>query len=309
MADGIIEHMSEFPGLDPQVIGSALASTRLDSAPDRARSLRRLLPAGAVVAGRTAAWLWGLDVFPPGQSQADHPLELALAPGRTPPRCRWARFEALALPADDIAEAGGVPVTIPARTAFDCARRLPRLDAVAAVDQFLRRGVDARALAVRAEAVRGRPRTRQLREVIALGDPGAASPGESWTRARIIDAGLPRPRTQIKVPGPDGRDLRIDLGDQPRKVAAEYDGAEFHTTPEAMAHDAARRSWLRGQGWILIVATKHDVLLDPRAFLSAYLAALLGRGWHPDDDRLCTIYATIARPASATRRRLRSPRC
>jgi hypothetical protein len=186
-------------------------------------------------------------------------------------------------------------VTSLERTALDCARWLPRLEAVAALDQFGRAGVAMEDLAERALPLAGRRNARHLREVIALGDPGADSPGESWTRVRIVDAGMPTPKTQIRVPGPSGHDLRVDLGDEERKVAAEYDGEEFHTSADAVAHDVARRSWLRRQGWALIVVTKYDVLLDPRAFLSAYLNSLLDRGWHPDDDHLCTIYTAIAR--------------
>jgi len=256
----------------------------------RCRALRAVLPATAVVGRRTAAWLWGLDVFPPGETQRDRPVELLAEP--PPP---WVQDSLLGPPAGDVTEVFGVHVTSMERTALDCARWLPRLEAVAAADQFLRLGVRQGALARRAAALCGQRNARRLREIIELADPGAASPGESWTRTRIVDAGLPRPATQIAVPGPEGRALAVDLGDAELKVGVEYDGEVFHTGPDAKVHDAARRAWLRRQGWHLTVVTKYDVLLDPRAFLSDHLNALRDRGWHPDDDRLCTIYATIAR--------------
>jgi hypothetical protein len=48
----------------------------------RAAVLSRRLPVYAVVGRRTAAWLWGLDVLPPGASAANWPVEILVPPGR-----------------------------------------------------------------------------------------------------------------------------------------------------------------------------------------------------------------------------------
>ena len=45
----------------------------------------------------------------------------------------------------------------------------------------------------------------------AVAEPLAESPGESWLRLRLIDAGFGRPTAQIVVKG-SSRDFRIDLG-------------------------------------------------------------------------------------------------
>jgi len=56
----------------------------------RAAALSRLLPDDVVIARRTAAWIWGLDVLPPGVDEADWDVELitltppAESPGRRP---------------------------------------------------------------------------------------------------------------------------------------------------------------------------------------------------------------------------------
>jgi hypothetical protein len=192
-----------------------------------------------------------------------------------------------------VTEHEGVRVTTLERTALDCARRPPWVQAVAALDRFLRAGVDPGALQARATALAGRANVRLLREVLATGDRGAESPGESWTRALIVAAGLPRPLTQIKVRGPEGHTYRIDMGDPGRRVGAEYDGEEHHTTPADTARDRRRRAWLAGQGWKLVRVTKHDALVEPRPFLAAYLEALRPRGWRPSDDRLCIILTLI----------------
>ncbi|TMR21727.1 hypothetical protein, partial [Actinomadura geliboluensis] len=42
----------------------------------RAAVLSGLLPPEAVIARRTAAWIWGLDVLPPGMDETDWPVDL-----------------------------------------------------------------------------------------------------------------------------------------------------------------------------------------------------------------------------------------
>ena len=57
-----------------------------------------------------------------------------------------------------------------------------------------------------------------------LMDGGARIPKETQLRLLLIDAGLPRPRTQIVVS--DGvRDAFIDMGWDEPKVGFDYDGA------------------------------------------------------------------------------------
>ena len=49
---------------------------------------------------------------------------------------------------------------------------------------------------------------------------------------------------------------RLDLAYPRARVAVEYDGEEFHSTPEDRAADEQRRAWLRAHGWTVIVLTK-----------------------------------------------------
>lgn len=261
----------------PVAVDTDLASCRADSLAARASMISRLPAPHAIVARRTAAWLWGLDVLPPGVRQWRWDVELVL-PGRDLPPDE--------LPAEHIVEEAGVRVTSLARTALDCARWLPRLEAVAALDQFLRRGVDPASLAAMARDLAGRPNGWRLRDVLRLGDGGAASPGESWTRVMVVDTGFPRPRTQIPVPGPYGEPLFIDLGYEQLRVGLEYDGERHHSGARARAHDERRRRWLRKeQGWEVIPVTK-DMFARPAPYLGALLTALLHRGWTPDDAAL-----------------------
>src|SRR5690625_4915332 len=125
---------------------------------------------GLVATGRTAAWIHGFDVLPPGAQERAWPLE-----------CASDLYES------EVTVVDGLPVTDRSRTLVDCAADLPRLEAVAAADRFLRAGVDSRSLA----AVLGRlhgDRLRQANATLLTADPRAESPMESWMRCLVSDA-------------------------------------------------------------------------------------------------------------------------
>ncbi|GAA3959756.1 hypothetical protein GCM10023085_47750 [Actinomadura viridis] len=276
--------------LGTALLGTALPCTAL---------LGTALPGAAlppkVVARRTAAWIWGLDVLPPGAARMGWELDLVDGAG---------------LPPSHVAEEGGLRVTTPARTALDCARRLPPQEAVAALDQFLRTGVELAELKLMARDLRGRRDSSRLRGVLSLGDRGAASPGESRTRFTVVDTGFPRPRTQVPVMGPRGDPFFIDLGYEEFRVGMEYDGEPHHTGPVARARDEARRRWLtREMGWEIITVTR-DFLPCPGPYLEVLLTALLHRGWEPSPttmDRIATRLARLSRRSPRSRRRPRAP--
>ncbi|GAB4924667.1 hypothetical protein MAHJHV34_08970 [Mycobacterium avium subsp. hominissuis] len=101
---------------------------------------------------------------------------------------------------DEITVVDGMAVTTPARTALDLARRHPRGVAVAAIDALVQatelKVADVELLVDR---YRGRHDIKAARAALALVDGGAQSPKESWLRVLLIDAGFPRPQTQIPV--------------------------------------------------------------------------------------------------------------
>lgn len=91
---------------------------------------------------------------------------------------------------------------------------------------------------------------RQARELIDLMEPRTESPGESWLRLRIVDAGFPRPEAQIVIEH-GGREIyRLDLGYPQLRIGLEYDGVQFHDSPSDRAHDESRRDDLQRRfGW------------------------------------------------------------
>jgi hypothetical protein len=222
----------------------------------RARSAARVVNDRAVLTDRTAAWLWGVDVLRPADLDVRPPLELFVLRGTTRVRRDEARGGVRDLSPADVTVIEGVSVTTPLRTSLDLGCRLPRYEALAAMDTFSREhGVDARLLASQLPRFRRRRGVVQLRALVPLVDARAESGGESFTRLAIHEAGLPLPQPQYWVYG-DEASYRLDLAYPRLKICVEYDGQEFHTTPADRAYDARRRDWLRLQGWIVIVVTR-----------------------------------------------------
>jgi hypothetical protein len=160
---------------------------------------------------------------------------------------------------DEITHITGIPVTTAARTAFDIGRRLQRDEALARLDALMYATPfsveDVLLLAKRYPRARG---LRRLRAVLPLVDGGAASPKETWLRLLLIDAGFPRPVTQIPVS--DGwRPVRIlDMGWEELKVAAEYDGDQHRTNRAQYVKDIWCQQKLQRLGWIVVRVISED---------------------------------------------------
>ena len=197
-----------------------------------------------IVVGLTAARLYGARWL-----SDSLPIEL-LWPNARPPQGISTRT--MALGDDETVILSGLPVTSLPRTAFDVARRPPfslaveRLDALGNGTQLDCSQV--RELAARHRRVRG---IRQVGRVLDLHDPGAQSPKETWLRILVINAGLPRPRTQIPVCCSGGT-YYLDMGWEGMKLAIEYDGDHHRTDRVQFARDIVRLEELASQGWLVI---------------------------------------------------------
>ena len=223
----------------------------------RVRAAARVVNPFAVVCDRTAAWIWGVDTFDYYELDVLPPLETYVLRGHARtnrPQCyRGSRDLATC----DFVLVEGVKVTTPLRTALDLGCKLSRRAALAALDAFMRQHAitHAEMLAQLPRYFRRRG-VVQLRQLVPVADPRAESQPESWTRLEIVDAGLPWPTPQYWVVH-EGRELfRLDLAYPRARVAVEYDGEEFHTSPEQRDADRLRRRWLRDHGWTVIVVDK-----------------------------------------------------
>ncbi|PZG15050.1 endonuclease domain-containing protein [Nonomuraea aridisoli] len=260
--------------------------------PSLIRRTRRVTRAvlQAVACRQTAAHVWGLQVLP--VPEADWPVEV-VAPGHV--ALSGCVTYVVPLPEADVTEHEGIRLTTRERTALDCARALPRMEAVAILDQFARQGVDLAALWHRPL------NSWRLRGTLSLADPGAASPRESRLRVILIEGGLPRPATQIRVALGGDRCAYLDLGWEEFKVAVEYDGRRHHTSPADLRRDADRRAELRRRGW-RVIAVRWDVVPGQGAdLLHCVAGALIERGWRPGPEGTTRILRRIR----AARRRSR----
>jgi hypothetical protein len=165
---------------------------------------------------------------------------------------------------DETDVVAGIPVTTPARTALDLACWYPTGEAVAAVDA-LARATDLKPADVDILVQRypGRRGVHRARTTLGLVDPGAQSPKETWLRLLLVDAGLPRPQTQIPVWDEFGDVIGyLDMGWEDVQVAAEYDGEQHRSDRRQYTWDIRRRERLERRGWIVVRVVAGDQPAD-----------------------------------------------
>jgi hypothetical protein len=228
------------------------------------------VPAGAELTARQrahAAWLWSRrrGTLAGRSAAALHrakwldpraPAELLYDNRRQP---RGIRTWADTIEADELVTVDGMTVTTAARTALDLARRRPLDRAVTEVDALARatrlKVADVELLAQRYRGFHG---IRRARETLALVDPGAESPRETWLRLLVIRAGFPPPTTQVPVHDGYGALIAvIDMGWEDLKIGLDYDG-EHHRDPVRFTKDIRRHDDITELGWIDIRVTSRD---------------------------------------------------
>lgn len=207
----------------------------------------------------TAAWLWSRrrGVITGWAASALHgarwfdpaaPIEVNLDHNKSPAGVITRRDTLLD---GEVMRVRGIPVTSIQRTAFDLARgtatgsALQRLDALARATGF--KAEEVAAVLDAHPRVRGRRRVPGLLDLV---DSGAQSPKESWLRLLLIEAGFPRPHTQIPLYSPDGYPrYYLDMGWEQFMVAVEYDGEQHRTDTVQFRGDVTRSEYIDGLGW------------------------------------------------------------
>jgi len=275
------------------------ASEQLDAGTLTRRELRRFheavhpgvwVPRGAeldAVSRAHAAWLWSRrEGVLSGLSAAallgakwvdpDTPAEL-IHGNRRPPKDIIVRSDELV--AGEVVVIGGLPVTTPARTAFDLGRILAEREGVQRIDALMN-ATDVKAADIE-EVMQRHPRARgirRLRRTVTLVDGGAESPYESATRLVLVGAGMPAPQTQIDVRDEWGRVFaRLDMGWPRWKVAVEYDGAQHWTDSRQRAWDIDRTVHLEAIGWV-VIRVSADLLRRPDTIVDRVDVAVRARG-------------------------------
>lgn len=189
------------------------------------------------------------------------------------------RIRSIRIEADEFELLDGIPVTTRARTALDSACWYPTADAVAAIDSLARAAeLNATDVAMLVRRYRGRRGIRGAQAALKLMDPGAQSPKETWLRLLLIEAGLPRPQTQIPVHDEVGDVFAyLDMGWEQPKVAVEYDGDQHRSDRRQYRWDIRRLEMLERLDWIVIRVTAGD---QPAEIIRRVRAALARRAPH-----------------------------
>jgi hypothetical protein len=129
------------------------------------------------------------------------------------------------LAASEIILIDGMPVTSLARTVLDHARTLPMTRAVTAGDRGLALGLRTQELDAGLACMKRWPGISAGRRVIEFLDVRSESVGESVSRVRLMEEGLPRPEPQHEIFGPDGRFIaRVDFYWKEHRTVGEFDG-------------------------------------------------------------------------------------
>lgn len=172
------------------------------------RALHELHP-DWVFCGTSAAVAHGLSVT----NQLQTPIQIATPSGAR--SYHGGRVVGLHVRGEGATIASGVPVTGPARTVFDCARRLSFSEGLAVVDSCLRLGLlGADELVSYVESMGPRFRGfRQAIRTVSFADPRPESGGESTARATMYELGFAMPDLQVPLRDPmsPGRVLRVDF--------------------------------------------------------------------------------------------------
>lgn len=239
----------------------------------QARAVTLTVP-GVVVAGRSAAGLWGLAGVPDGAVEVAVPRARSL---RTRSdlvvhRTTVDRAETLRL--------RGLLVTTAARTVQDLVLAHDRLVGLAVLDSALRtKLVRPGDLVGLRDGCRSRPGASATRDLWVLADGRAESPLESRVRLRCLDAGLVPDDLQLEIrDSRGGLCARVDLAFRTRRrpgrglLLVEADGAAVHGSVDAVYRDRGRSNDLAGLGHDMLRFTYRDTvaaLAIPRAIHAA----------------------------------------
>jgi very-short-patch-repair endonuclease len=166
----------------------------------------------------------------------------------------------------------GLPVTSPARTLLDLAGCLDRRSLERALDEALtvRRIVTRAQILDVCDRAGGHAGASGLRSLAARRNTAIThSEAERRCLELIREAGLPEPRTQVRVAG-----YTVDLFWPDHRVAFEIDGFRFHTSRSAFDRDRRKDLALKAAGVDPNRVSRDQVVHEPLMTVASIAAAL-----------------------------------
>ncbi|WP_306302182.1 hypothetical protein [Gordonia araii] len=201
----------------------------------------------------SAAALHGIPLLQPQRSRV-HLTSGKTSGGKT---TKLRHLHAAPLDPGDVTVVDGVAVTSVGRTAVDVACSGNFAQALTVFDGALRAEASREEMAVALR--RRRAGARPARRALPLADRASESVGESWSRAQMIQGGLPTPVLQRRFHCASGRSYRCDFcwGD---KLIGEFDGAVKYgrlrrsgeSVADAVVREKQREDELRSMGFMVV---------------------------------------------------------
>jgi hypothetical protein len=265
---------------------------RVSGAPASWRQTARALcmaVRGAVVAGRAAAALLGLEPFREG------PIDIAVPRGR---RTTLLKATETDLNCTDVIDLDGIPVMSVVRTLFDLASRVPLPKLERAVDSAIRqRLTTAEELGLRAHDLlgRGRAGSAKMQSVLELLGVRSIGGGPVQEFFGLLEAArLPLPVIEYPVRLPDGEMAYLDAAYEDHRVAIEIDDYTTHCGPGALDKDHQRENDVSDvlPGWTWRRFTPRHIRRRPQWVAVKTALAL---GLDPADHQLPATYDPKAR--------------
>lgn len=228
--------------------GGYLAHRRLIDA-----SLKHLDP-GAVLSHGSAAVLHGLPIWRHSIMSA-HVTRDGNEGGE---RRRHVHVHKTPVSLEDITTVNGIAVTTLARTVADLGRSTPLMESVAMGDQALRSGLVPDDLQRVLRGMKRWPGVRSARTMVDLIDARSESPGESASRVRMVQDGIPVPELQRVILDEHGEFVaRVDFAWEEHRTVGEFDGAVKYgtllrpgqTVVDVLEEQDRREDAIRRAGW------------------------------------------------------------
>jgi very-short-patch-repair endonuclease len=241
-----------------------------------ARETAALLSCGerAILSHTAAAAVWGLIPDSGG------PVEVTLADSRARrQRPGITVHRSGKLLTRDVRLHEGLPLTSPAWTLLDLAARLDRRSLERALDEALvvRKLLSRAELRDVLERANGRAGASLLRLLLAprTNSKITHSQAERKCLELIRKAGLPEPKTQVRIAG-----YTVDLLWPEHRVVFEIDGYTFHTSRFAFDRDRRKDAALKSAGYDPNRLSRDQVMFEPYIAVAAISAALArAAGW------------------------------
>jgi len=232
---------------------------------------------GSVASHRAAARLWDL----PGYATA--PVEVTKPRGRSQRKEYGWLHGSLHLPPEHCTEREGIPVTAPARLAFDLAASQHPRKAERSLDTLLARGlvtVGQLEVVVAGHARRGRPGSTLMRELLDVRGVGYIAPNselEALGRSVLRDWGVPDPHVEKDLG--DAREWvgRVDLVYAADRLVIELDSRRHHTALLDRTSDRQRDNRFMADGWRVLRYTWWDLVERPGEVVAEIKQALRAR--------------------------------